>query len=64
MGEGGFRAHCAACAAIEWCKHAFGKYWIDKSSGGVGCKSPLSSAKRSSAVNAAKAATVRQGVLL
>lgn len=41
MGEDGFKAHCAACAAIERCKHAFGKYWADKSSGGVGCKCPL-----------------------
>lgn len=34
-------AHCPACAAIERCKHTFGKYWAYKSSGGVGCKCPL-----------------------
>ena len=53
MSEDGFKAHCAACAAIEWCKHAFGKYWADKSSGGVGCKCPLTSAEHSPAVKAA-----------
>jgi len=41
MSEDGFKAHCAACAAIEWCKHAFGKYWADKSRGGIGCTYPL-----------------------
>lgn len=41
MSEDGFKAHCPACAAIERCKRTFGKYWADKSSGGVGCKCPL-----------------------
>ena len=49
MSEDGFKAHCPACAAIERCKHTFGKYWADKSSGGVGCKCPLTAYAKSAA---------------
>ena len=41
MSEDEFKAHCATCAAIEWCKYTFGKYWADKSKGGIGCTYPL-----------------------
>ena len=36
-----FKAICNTCPAIADCKHAFGKYWVDKSSGGVGCRHPF-----------------------
>lgn len=53
MSEDGIREHCPTCAVVAQCKRTFGKYWIDKSSGGVGCKCPLTSAEHSSAVRAA-----------
>ena len=28
---------CATCGVIAQCKHAFGKFWPDRSRGGVGC---------------------------
>lgn len=33
--------HCATCATIERCKKTFGKYWPDKSRGGIGCNRPI-----------------------
>ena len=36
-----YAAICATCPTIADCKHAFGKYWLDKSNGGVGCKHPF-----------------------
>ena len=41
-GDAELKAHCDTCASIERCKHAFGKYWTDKSRGGIGCTYPLS----------------------
>ena len=35
-----FVRRCAVCPTIEACKYSFGKYWVDKSSGGVGCNCP------------------------
>lgn len=32
---------CSNCKTIAECKFAFGKYWADKSGGGVGCKHPF-----------------------
>ena len=34
---------CAECPPLTQtvCRHAFGKYWIDKSGGGEGCDHPL-----------------------
>lgn len=32
---------CDVCPAIADCKHAFGKFWPDKSSNGTGCKHPF-----------------------
>lgn len=34
-------ASCAACASANDCKRAFGKYWNEKSGGGVGCGHPF-----------------------
>ena len=31
------RWHCETCETIADCKKAFGRYWTDKSHGGVGC---------------------------
>lgn len=39
--EADFKMLCKDCKSVEWCKHAFGRYWQDKSSGGVGCRCPL-----------------------
>ena len=36
-----FKAKCNTCLVIADCKHAFGKYWVDKSSGGIGCMHPF-----------------------
>ena len=36
------KQRCEECATIGDCKHAFGKYWGDKSLGGVGCDHPFS----------------------
>ena len=36
-----FAAYCAQCPAVERCKHTFGRFWRDKSSGGTGCNVPL-----------------------
>ena len=36
-----FKATCRTCRSIEDCKHAFGKYWVDKSGGGIGCMTPF-----------------------
>ena len=36
-----FKAICRTCRSIEDCKHAFGKYWVDKSSCGIGCMHPF-----------------------
>ena len=38
---GAFVRRCAECAVRADCKEAFGKYWGDKSHGGVGCDYPL-----------------------
>ncbi len=35
------KMRCDVCKAVAWCKEAFGKYWNDKSGGGIGCNSPL-----------------------
>ena len=32
---------CKDCKAADWCRHAFGKYYADKSHGGEGCEHPL-----------------------
>jgi hypothetical protein len=34
-------AHCADCATMAQCKHAFGKFWAIKSRDGVGCAYPF-----------------------
>lgn len=34
-------AICKCCPTIADCKAAFGKYWIDKSDGGKGCRNPF-----------------------
>lgn len=36
---------CEICAAIHYCKAAFGKFWPEKSNGGEGCNYPLGAAK-------------------
>lgn len=36
---------CAVCPSIKDCKMAFGKYWQDKSRGGIGCVHPFAYAK-------------------
>ena len=41
MAEMIFKSTCRTCRSIEDCKHAFGKYWVDKSSGGIGCMHPF-----------------------
>ena len=35
--ENEFKFHCDSCPTAEDCRHAFGKYYVDKSGGGVGC---------------------------
>ena len=32
-----FKFHCADCTTKDDCKAAFGRYWNDKSHGGIGC---------------------------
>jgi hypothetical protein len=32
---------CASCATAADCKQAFGKFWRDRSRGGVGCNVPF-----------------------
>ena len=41
MSEDGIRERCPMCAVAAQCKAAFGKYWTDKSGGGVGCVYPF-----------------------
>ena len=36
-----FKAKCSECKALVDCKTAFGRYWGEKSNGGMGCKHPF-----------------------
>ena len=36
-----YKMLCKDCKATAWCKQAFGKYWVDKSHGEIGCNSPM-----------------------
>lgn len=33
--------HCAACGSFAACRYAFGRYFTDKSRGGIGCRVPF-----------------------
>ena len=35
------RERCGRCGAYKACRHAFGRYWDEKSDGGRGCDSPM-----------------------
>ena len=35
--EEGLKEHCATCDVAAECRKAFGRYWREKSRGGVGC---------------------------
>jgi len=35
------KQHCETCPTIQDCKEAFGRYWLEKSHGGVGCRFPF-----------------------
>ena len=37
---------CATCDAVADCQKAFGKYWREKSRGGVGCETKFAGWKR------------------
>ena len=41
MSEETFKAYCKSCQAADDCRRAFGKYYEDKSRGGVGCNCPF-----------------------
>ena len=41
MSEETFKAYCKTCQAADDCRRAFGKYYEDKSRGGVGCNCPF-----------------------
>ena len=32
---------CSACPCVDACRFAFGKFWRDKSGGGIGCNNPF-----------------------
>ena len=36
-----FARYCASCPCVEGCRAAFGAYWFDKSTNGVGCNKPF-----------------------
>ena len=59
----GLAAHCAACAVLKDCKRAFGKYWADRSHGGVGCMHPFHGWKHADALAVDHAAIAAQEVL-
>jgi len=40
-----FARRCTECQAMPGCKAAFGRFWADRSSGGVGCNRPFSGRK-------------------
>ena len=42
-------AHCAACDVLNDCRRAFGRYWADRSRGGVGCTHPFHGWRRDNA---------------
>ena len=44
-----FARRCAECQAMPDCKAAFGRFWADRSSGGVGCNHPFSGWRRAEA---------------
>lgn len=44
-GAGRFKFLCAKCPTAADCKHAFGRYWLDRSSGGAGCNRQFASRK-------------------
>lgn len=37
----GFAEHCRTCQSVDLCKHRFGRFWSDRSSGGKGCNNPI-----------------------
>jgi len=39
------KGHCETCPTAGDCKTAFGKFWGEKSRGGVGCDTPFRYAK-------------------
>ena len=41
-----FARRCAECQAMPDCKASFGRFWADRSSGGVGCNRPFSGRKQ------------------
>ena len=40
-----YARYCTSCPCVESCRAAFGAYWFDKSSKGVGCNNPFDGKK-------------------